>query len=81
LTPILSKRGKLWSNFWGAIDNQGYYKRSPDYLDIVHGEKVGIWNSPYITGCYLIKREVLTKMVHDPFYSPTADYDLTFSLN
>lgn len=78
---MISKRGKIWSNFWRDIDNKGYYKRSADYLDIVQRERVGIWNSAYINSCYLIKSEVIDKMVNDPFYSPVIDSDLAFAEN
>ncbi|XP_066923036.1 procollagen-lysine,2-oxoglutarate 5-dioxygenase 1-like [Clytia hemisphaerica] len=81
ITPILSQRGKLFSNFWGAIENNGYYARAPDYLSIVRGERVGVWNSPYVTSCYLIRREKLSDMVHDPFYAPGEDFDMIFAAN
>jgi hypothetical protein len=59
ITPMLSKHGKLWSNFWGAVGNDGYYKRSPDYIDIVKNRKKGVWNSPYVFGFYMMKASVL----------------------
>lgn len=37
---MLTRPGKLWSNFWGALSNKGYYARSEDYMDIVEEKKM-----------------------------------------
>ena len=39
LAPIVTKHGKLWSNFWGALGSDGYYARSRDYLAIVQKQR------------------------------------------
>ncbi|XP_019964065.2 multifunctional procollagen lysine hydroxylase and glycosyltransferase LH3 isoform X1 [Paralichthys olivaceus] len=59
IAPMLSKHGKLWSNFWGALSPEGYYSRSEDYIEIVQGKRIGLWNVPYISQAYLIKGSVL----------------------
>ncbi|XP_064188367.1 procollagen-lysine,2-oxoglutarate 5-dioxygenase 2 isoform X1 [Anguilla rostrata] len=59
--PLVSRHGKLWSNFWGALSADGYYARSEDYTDIVQGKRVGVWNIPYMAHIYLIKGETLRK--------------------
>lgn len=59
VSPFIKKPNGVWSNFWGDIDIFGYYKRAPDYFDIVGGHRRGCWNVPYINGVYLIKRAVL----------------------
>ncbi|CAF89795.1 unnamed protein product, partial [Tetraodon nigroviridis] len=59
IAPMLSKHGKLWSNFWGALSPEGFYSRSEDYIEIVQGKRIGLWNVPYITQVYLIKGSVL----------------------
>lgn len=57
ICPMLTGRtNKIGSNFWGALDGNGFYKRSHDYLDIVEYNKRGIWNVPYITGAILFNR-------------------------
>lgn len=58
---IICKNDKAWSNFWGDIKKNGYYKRSFDYLNIINYEKKGCWNVPYITNIYLIKRNIIEK--------------------
>uniref|UniRef100_A0AAQ4RXL4 procollagen-lysine 5-dioxygenase n=1 Tax=Gasterosteus aculeatus aculeatus TaxID=481459 RepID=A0AAQ4RXL4_GASAC len=59
IAPMLSKHGKLWSNFWGALSPEGFYSRSEDYIEIVQAKRIGLWNVPYITQAYLIKGSVL----------------------
>lgn len=49
--------GKLFSNFWGALDSNGYYARSEDYIELIDGKRVGVWNVPYVSGAMLINSE------------------------
>ena len=42
VAPMLIRPGKLWSNFWGDFTDAGYYKRSPDYMNIVNSEKKSV---------------------------------------
>lgn len=39
LAPMMTRPGKAWSNFWGALTKDGFYARSNDYMDIVHNSK------------------------------------------
>ena len=39
ITPMMSKYQKFWSNFWGDVSADGYYSRSPDYLEIVKNKR------------------------------------------
>uniref|UniRef100_A0A671QBR3 procollagen-lysine 5-dioxygenase n=1 Tax=Sinocyclocheilus anshuiensis TaxID=1608454 RepID=A0A671QBR3_9TELE len=57
--PLVTRHGKLWSNFWGALSLDGYYARSEDYIDIVQGKRVGLWNIPFMAHIYLIKGQTL----------------------
>ncbi|XP_075941173.1 multifunctional procollagen lysine hydroxylase and glycosyltransferase LH3 [Anarhichas minor] len=59
IAPMLSRHGKLWSNFWGALSPEGFYSRSEDYIEIVQAKRMGLWNVPYVTQAYLIKGSVL----------------------
>ncbi|XP_076804247.1 procollagen-lysine,2-oxoglutarate 5-dioxygenase 1-like isoform X1 [Clavelina lepadiformis] len=59
IAPIVVQNGKLWSNFWGAINIDGYYARSDDYLAIVNNERSGIWNVPFVNAVYLTKGSTL----------------------
>ena len=55
VAPMLKKKQSMWSNFWGDIDKNLFYKRSNDYIDILNLKRKGIWNVPYIYGTILIK--------------------------
>lgn len=81
LTPMLSKPGKLWSNFWGAIGSDGYYARSPDYIEIVKNIRRGVWNSPFVSNIYLIKSSTIAAMAVNPFYGEGNDQDMVFCEN
>lgn len=39
IAPLLVRPYKMWSNFWGAIMDDGFYARSFDYMDIVKNER------------------------------------------
>lgn len=39
VAPLLIRPYKAWSNFWGAVTDDGFYARSSDYMDIIHGER------------------------------------------
>lgn len=74
VAPLLRKGDKAWTNFWGDLDEKGYYKRSFDYFDIIEHKKQGCWNVPYITGTYLIKKEILKAVPN--LFTENDDMDL-----
>ena len=81
--PMLTKKHKLWSNFWRNIDENGWYKRAPDYLDIVNRSLTGCWNVMHLYGNYLINKETISKIKN--FYSGNFNKyfsnDMIFSKN
>lgn len=82
ISPILNQPGKLFSNFWGAIADNGYYARSEDYVEIVNGARVGLWNVPFVSTPLLIKGDLVKRIVSSrPFhYSRELDPDMSFAL-
>nr|XP_036864180.1 procollagen-lysine,2-oxoglutarate 5-dioxygenase 2 [Manis javanica] len=68
IAPLVTRHGKLWSNFWGSLSPDGYYARSEDYVDIVQGNRVGIWNVPYMANVYLIKGKTLRSEMNERNY-------------
>ncbi|EGW10258.1 Procollagen-lysine,2-oxoglutarate 5-dioxygenase 2 [Cricetulus griseus] len=68
IAPLVTRHGKLWSNFWGALSPDGYYARSEDYVDIVQGKRVGIWNVPYMANVYLIQGKTLRSEMSERNY-------------
>lgn len=59
VAPMITRTGRLWTNFWGALSAEGYYARSEDYVDIVQGRRLGVWNVPYVSSVYLVKGGLL----------------------
>lgn len=39
VAPLLVRPFKAWSNFWGALTDDGFYARSSDYMQIIHNER------------------------------------------
>ncbi|XP_016286343.1 multifunctional procollagen lysine hydroxylase and glycosyltransferase LH3 isoform X2 [Monodelphis domestica] len=80
IAPMLSRHGKLWSNFWGALSPEEYYARSEDYVELVQRKRVGVWNVPYISQAYLIKGETLRKELpqREVFSRSESDPDMAF---
>ena len=78
---ILKKNNIFWSNFWGDLDNNGFYKRSFDYLNIINYERKAIWNVPYLTGIYLIKREIIEQNPNIYYENSNLDIDMRFCKN
>ncbi|KAK5863067.1 hypothetical protein PBY51_000125 [Eleginops maclovinus] len=83
VAPMITRAGRLWSNFWGALSAEGYYARSEDYVDIVQGRRVGVWNVPYVSNVYLVKAGVLRSELteYDLFNSDILDPDMAFCHN
>nr|XP_023700716.1 procollagen-lysine,2-oxoglutarate 5-dioxygenase 3-like isoform X2 [Paramormyrops kingsleyae] len=75
IAPMLSRHGKLWSNFWGALSREGYYSRSEDYIDIVQGKRLGVWNVPYISQVFLIRGDTLRTQLKQISLSSQKDQD------
>ncbi|XP_023161506.2 procollagen-lysine,2-oxoglutarate 5-dioxygenase [Drosophila hydei] len=69
VAPVFSKYHELWSNFWGALSETGYYARSHDYVDIVKRNLIGMFNVPHVTTIYLIKHSAFDaiKFEHKEF--------------
>uniref|UniRef100_A0A3B5KR45 Procollagen-lysine,2-oxoglutarate 5-dioxygenase 1 n=1 Tax=Xiphophorus couchianus TaxID=32473 RepID=A0A3B5KR45_9TELE len=83
VAPMITRAGRLWSNFWGALSEDGYYARSEDYVDIVQGRRVGLWNVPYVSSVYLVKASLLQAELKDYqlFTSESLDPDMAFCHN
>ncbi|KAL4221290.1 Procollagen-lysine [Mactra antiquata] len=75
LAPLVARREKAWSNFWGALSSSGFYARSEDYMDIVFRERIGLWNVPYISGVYLIQSHVLPSIT-EGYINDNLDADM-----
>lgn len=83
LTPLVKKQNELFSNFWGEVDENGFYKRSDDYLAIVNRTKVGTFDAKYINSCFVIHRPLVESIqnFYKLNYKKIWDYDVTFAYN
>lgn len=75
VSPVLTRPEKVWSNFWGALNPQGFYARSSDYMDIVGRKILGMWNVPFISTIYLVKAAILPNV---NFELEGTDPDMSF---
>lgn len=62
ISPLLKLSGKNWSNFWGDITSDGWYRQSFNYFDLLNNNHVGCWIVPYINHMYLIKSKCLENL-------------------
>ncbi|CAG0886727.1 unnamed protein product [Darwinula stevensoni] len=82
LAPLMIRPYRAWSNFWGALTSDGFYARSFDYMDIIQGEKRGVWNVPYISSAYIIHRSIIKDKDRKPSYIKNLlDPDMAFCEN
>ncbi|XP_069690681.1 procollagen-lysine,2-oxoglutarate 5-dioxygenase 1 isoform X2 [Periplaneta americana] len=82
VAPLLLRPYKAWSNFWGALTADGFYARSMDYMEIIHNERRGVWNVPYVSGCYLVNASLIKQPETKPSYVHNQlDADMAFCYN
>lgn len=80
IAPLI--KGKLntaYTNFWGEIDNNGYYKRSENYFDLIEYKEKGTWNVPYISSIILIHKSIIEWDLGEIIYND-REIDLCYNL-
>ena len=58
--PVLKRPNSYFSNFWGDLDDNNYYKRSNNYIDILEMREKNCWNVSYLSFCFLINKDLFT---------------------
>lgn len=53
-----------FSNFFCAVDNNGYYVHAEEYFDILNGKKVGTFQVPLVNRTYLVKADCFDKLTY-----------------
>jgi GR25 family glycosyltransferase involved in LPS biosynthesis len=76
IAPLLVRKNTLFSNFWGAINNDGYYARSEDYFEIAKSNRKGVWSVPYIQNTYLFKIEIIDEIINGYKLNKRMDMDM-----
>ncbi|KAK4008169.1 procollagen-lysine,2-oxoglutarate 5-dioxygenase 1 isoform X2 [Daphnia magna] len=72
VAPMMIRPYQAWSNFWGSLTTDGFYARSIDYMEIVQGQRRGLWNVPFVTSIYLVRGDI----IHNPKTKPSYIYNL-----
>ena len=72
-----------FSNYWGLVDDEGWYKESDDYGFIVRRENTGVWAGPYVFACYLLNRRGINELqeCYSLNYSQERGSDMSFCSN
>ncbi|VDM15777.1 unnamed protein product [Hydatigera taeniaeformis] len=65
VAPLMTRHNTFWSTFWGDIAEDGSYKRSNDYFEIVERRKRGLWNVPLVGSTFLLSRWALLEITSD----------------
>ncbi|XP_067945709.1 multifunctional procollagen lysine hydroxylase and glycosyltransferase LH3-like [Watersipora subatra] len=83
VSPMMTRTGLMFSTFWAAMQENGYYASGENYKEIVSYEQMGIWNVPYTSGVQLIKGRKLSLLPAEPYSAgdlfPPQDYDVAFA--
>ncbi|MFI5342907.1 MAG: glycosyltransferase [Chlamydiales bacterium] len=53
-----------FSNFFCAVDSNGYYAHSEEYSDILNGNKKGTFEVPAVSRTYLVKADCIDKLTY-----------------
>ncbi|KAI3413726.1 hypothetical protein GPALN_011209 [Globodera pallida] len=79
LAPLILRPETLYSNFWGAVSESGYYARSFDYLDIIHGKLPGVWNVPFVGSAILVSKRKFSVLLKAYFWNTAVDGDISMA--
>lgn len=75
---LMLKPHTLFSNFWGAVSESGWYKRSDNYVNIIERKTIGHFEVPYVTGNILMKKEILLR--NDDITREHKDWELDMNI-
>jgi len=81
--PLFRLGNENWTNFWGNIDDNGWYNESFNYFDIIEYRHKGCWNVPYINHIYLIRKDIVNELFdnYSTNYSENRGCDMSFCEN
>ncbi len=65
VAPFMTAAHSHYANYHCAVDSRGYYADDPEYHEIYHRRKLGIFKVPLVHCTYLIRHEVLDKVCYD----------------
>ncbi|XP_065188003.1 procollagen galactosyltransferase 1-like [Sycon ciliatum] len=70
---LISKPKSAYSNFWCGMDDNGYYRRTPEYIPTLLRERVGCFEVVMVHSTYLINLRLQASQ-HLAFWPPPSDY-------
>ncbi|XP_031561834.1 procollagen galactosyltransferase 2-like isoform X2 [Actinia tenebrosa] len=72
LIPVFQNQS-AYSNFWGGMDEDGYYKRTDEYFPVLYREIRGCFDFPMIHSTYLVdlRQRVSSNLT---YYPPPPKY-------
>ena len=79
--PLLVKQNELFSNFWGDVGDDNFYKRSKNYIDIINYKEKGCWNISYIWHAVLSKKSLFTEDMFTKNLDKGDGCDMAFCYN
>lgn len=73
----------VFSNYWGMVNDEGWYKESDDYNLIVRRDLVGAWAGPYVFACYMLNKRGIDELqgCYSLNYEESRGSDMSFSSN
>ncbi|XP_060602538.1 procollagen galactosyltransferase 1-like isoform X2 [Ruditapes philippinarum] len=86
IAPVMNASvGDTYSNFWGGMDEQGYYKRVPEYFKMLEREIQGVFQVPMIHTVFLmdLRHTISEKLsyIAPPGYNMPEDDIIIFALS
>lgn len=81
VAPLFRSEDSIKSNFWGDLDKNNFYKRSTDYIDIVDRNIRGSFNVPYISSCFLIRKNLFNKELFINNFEKGEGMDMSMCYN
>lgn len=78
VSGLMTKPGTIFTNFWGAVTESGWYKRSDNYVDIVERATTGVFDVPFINGNILCKSEAYKR--NEDISREHKDWDIDMNI-
>ncbi|XP_067940750.1 glycosyltransferase 25 family member-like isoform X2 [Watersipora subatra] len=72
VAPMMNSTS-LYTNFWGAVSQDGFYKRSDDYIDILDRNKMGTFEVPMVHSIFLVDLRY-RRSRHLKYHPPPPNY-------
>ncbi|XP_033127179.1 procollagen galactosyltransferase 2-like isoform X2 [Anneissia japonica] len=72
IAPMLEST-TMYSNFWAGTNEYGYYRRTPEYSEILERNISGIFQVPMIHSTYMV--DLQRQVSLDLQYTPSPEYD------